>query len=406
MSERRSTGRPLRPAIGGFAVALLCAGSAIGQEQQRQATFTADVDFVVLHVAVIDPRGGEVPPLTVDDFTIFDDGIKQAIQLFVAPADAPLDVALVLDSSASMKPVESVARRAALSFLGRLSPDDCVYVLPFSATAGPGRWGRSADPELRSYIGGIRSHGGTALHDAILEGLAQLERASANDLIAVASAAEEGTEPEEPAAANSDSDGAPAASAAGVERGAAASGGQTIILPPRRTSLLDQVGDAIRDLALGMPSPITGCGEPLPPGVAMSAANARRKALIVLSDGADLDSEASFYDALGAARAASVPVFPVALGYANDDPRLRDHLAELARATGGRMIRNGRPGELGESYDQVVTLLRSYYLIGYDPDRQEDTAATSPGGRPRWHDVTVTLRRPNFEPLVRPGYYR
>jgi VWFA-related protein len=385
---------------------LLCAGSAIGQEQQRQVNFTADVDLVVLHVAVIDPRGGDVPPLSVEDFTVFDDDTQQAIQLFVAPADAPLDVALVLDSSASMKPVELVARRAALSFLGRLSPDDCVYVLPFSQSPGPGRWGRSADPELRSYIGGIRSHGGTALHDAILEGLAQLERASANDLVAVASAAEEGTEPEEPEAENSGSDGAPAASGAGAEQGAAASGEQTITLPPRRTSLLDQVGDAIRALELGTPTPITGCGEPLPPGVSMSAANARRKALIVLSDGADLDSEASFYDALGAARAASVPVFPVALGYANDDPRLRDHLAELARATGGRMIQNGRPGELGESYDQVVTLLRSYYLIGYVPSGRGDSVESSPGGRPRWHDVAVTLRRPNFEPLVRPGYYR
>ena len=70
------------------------------------------------------------------------------------------------------------------------------------------------------------------------------------------------------------------------------------------------------------------------------------------------------------------------------------------------MVQNGKPGELGESYDQVVTLLRSYYLIGYDPDRLGSPEQTPSGGRPRWHDVTVALRRPNFEPLVRPGYYR
>ena len=406
MSKQRSPAPALRPAAGVCAVALLCAGSAIGQEQRLQANFTADVNLVLLHVAVIDPRGGDVPPLSAEDFIVFDDDVRQAIELFVAPADAPLDVALVLDSSASMKPVEVVARRAALSFLGRLAPDDCAYVLPFSDTAGPGRWGRAADPELRSYIGRIRSHGGTALHDAILEGLAQLERANANDLVAVATEAEEGRELETREDPDNDTDSGPPSRGAGAERGAASGGAPTIRLPPRRTSLLSQVGDAIRDLDLSAPPPVTGCGEPLPAGASTTVANVRRRALVVLSDGADMDSKASFYEALGAARAASVPVFPVALGYANDDPSLKEHLEEIARATGGRMIRNGRPGELGEAYDEVVTLLRSYYLIGYEPDRLGATAETPPGGRPRWHAVAVTLRRPNFETLVRPGYYR
>lgn len=387
-------------------MALLCAGAAMGQEQEPQTGFTADVNLVLLHVAVIDPRGSNVPPLSVEDFTVFDDDVKQTIELFVAPTDAPLDVALVLDSSASMKPVEIVARRSALSFLGRLDPNDCAFVLPFSDTAGPGRWGRSADPELRVYIGGIRSHGGTALHDALLEGLAQLERASANDLVAVASEAEEGLNPEEGENANNDLGRGPPAKTAGPDQ-VVISGEESIItLPPRRTSLLSQVDDAIRHLDLSTPPPVTGCGEALPPGALTTVANARRKALILLSDGADMDSNAGFYDALGAARAASVPIFPVALGYANDDPNLKDHLEEIARATGGRMIHNDKPGELGKSYDQVVTLLRSYYLIGYDPDRLGSSEKTLTGGRPRWHDVTVALRRPNFETLVRPGYYR
>ena len=148
-----------------------------------------------------------------------------------------------------------------------------------------------------------------------------------------------------------------------------------------------------------------GCGEPLPEGAATTAANARRKALILLSDGADLDSKAGFYDALGAARAASVPIFPVAMDYANDEAIFKDDLAELARATGGRVIESTRMGELGASYDEVVTLLRSYYLIGYDP-RAVPTGEGPVGGSPRWHDVRVDLRRPNFESLVRPGYYR
>jgi hypothetical protein len=408
MSNSTTNARPLRTLVTVCAVAMLCTGSGIaaGQQQpQREANFRAEVGQVVLHVAVIDPRGAEIPPLTVEDFTVYDDGVAQDVDLFVTPSDAPIDVAMVLDSSSSMKPVETSARRAAITFLNRMGLDDCIYVLPFSDSSGPGRWGRSGDPDLRAFIGTIRASGGTALNDAVLDGLAELERATAHELVRVANEAEgnvdeEGDPPAAPPAASGRGDVGRAADRSTGEQGAGDGG---IVLPPRRTSLLEKVDSAVRGLDLTAPVPVRGCGEPLPPGTPTTPANARRKALLLLSDGADMDSEAGFYDALGAARAASVPVFPVAMGYAYGEPDLRQHLAELARATGGRLIENTRPGELGDSYDQVVRLLRSYYLIGYDPGI---SGAHPDGGRARWHDVRVELRRPNFEALVRPGYYR
>jgi len=397
MSSPPAKARSLRLTGVVCATALLCAASGLAWgQQQREAAFRAEVGQVVLHVAVIDPRGAEVPPLTEEDFKIFDDGVEQEIDLFVTPSDAPLDVAMVLDSSASMKPVESSARRAAITFLNRMGLDDCIYVLPFSDSSGPGRWGRSGDPELRGFIGSIRASGGTALNDAVLDGLAELERAEAHDLVRMANEAEEDR-------SEGDAEGRAAPRGDGVVRDAdQESDPPGMVLPPRRRSLLQQVESAVQDLDLSAPVPIRGCGEPLPAGTETTVENARRKALLLLSDGADLDSEAGFYDALGAARAASVPVFPVAMGYARNEPGLKEHLEELARATGGRMIENTRPGELGGSYDEVVALLRSYYLIGYDPG----LSGPAPGGRARWHDVRVELRRPNFEALVRPGYYR
>jgi len=378
----------------------LCAGSVAALGQQQEVDFRADVELVLLHVAVIDPRGGHIPPLTPDDFAIYDDGVKQTIELFATPSDAPLDVGMVLDFSGSMAPVEIAARRAAVTFLTRMSPDDCVYALPFSDVIETGRWAKAADPELRLFINSVVASGGTSLYDALLAGLAALERAESEDLVGRAAAAEqrqaeavappeeveERTEVKPPAEQNV----------------TVAEGRPSIELPPRRPSLLRDVGSVVRDLDLHTPPPIRGCGESVPAGARTDASNARRKALVVLSDGADMDSSASFYEALRAARAASVPVFPVAMGYAFDDPKLMANLEELARATGGRLVENTRPGRLGEAYDEVVTLLRSYYLIGYDPG----FAGEVPGDRPRWHDIRVELRRPNFEPLVRPGYYR
>jgi len=405
MSDRLAPGRSLRSRIAVSALAVLCAGSGVAWGQQQEVDFRASVDLVLLHVAVVDPRGGDIPPLTVDDFTIYDDDVEQDIELFVTPRDAPLDVAMVLDSSGSMKPVEMAARRAAITFLNKMGPNDCIYVLPFSDTPGVGRWGRAGDPELRAFISDIRAVGGTALYDAVLDGLAELERADANELVELANEADKGsgavvTEQVEVSTEDGRVEG-PAEGATALPE--PQQGAPRVVLPPRKTSLLNQVDEAIRTFDFSTPPVLRGCGEPLPAGTPTNATNARRKALIVLSDGADIDSKAGFYDALGAARAASVPVFPVAMGYANSDPSLREHLGELARATGGRMIASTQPGALASSYDEVVQLLRSYYLLGYEPD----VDATSPASRrPRWHDVRVDLRRPNFEPLVRPGYYR
>jgi hypothetical protein len=381
-------------------MAVLCAGSGVAWGQQQEVDYRADVELVLLHVAVIDPLGRHVPPLTDEDFIVYDDSTKQNIELFVTPSDAPLDVALVLDSSASMAPVEIAARRAAITFLGRMSPDDCVYALPFSDIIQEGRWGRAADPELRHFVDSIRAAGGTSLYDAMLAGMSTLEHAEASALVAIAADAE-GERPRDPESQGDAAERTAMAPTPDPPSAKSAEGGPTIELPPRRPTLLSDVGSVIRDLDLNTPPPIRGCGVPPDPGVRADASNARRKALVVLSDGADMDSDASFYDALRGARAASVPVFPVAMGYANEDPKLKANLAELARASGGRLISNTSPGGLAESYDEVVTLLRSYYLIGYDPGFADETS-----GRARWHEVRVELRRPNFEALVRPGYYR
>jgi hypothetical protein len=386
------------PAIAGV-LCLFCASSAVAWGQQR-VDFRADVELVLLHVAVIDPRGGHIPTLTQEDFHIYDDGARQTIELFATPSDAPLDIGLVLDFSGSMAPVEIAARRAALTFLTRLSAEDCVYALPFTDVIDPGRWGKAADPELRLFINNVTASGGTALYDAMLAGMAELERVEAEDLVGnVVAEARGADESEPPAEAEVRVEEQPPVTTRNVQ---AEESRPPVELPPRRPSLLSDVGSVVRDLDLHTPPSIRGCGEPLPGGARYDPSNARRRALLVLSDGADKNSDASFYEVLQAARSASVPVFPVAMGYARDDPKLMGNLEELARATGGRLITETAPGRVGEAYDEVVTLLRSFYLIGYDPgfDRNDPTEEG------RWHDVRVELRRPNFEPLVRPGYYR
>jgi hypothetical protein len=374
--------------------------------------------MVLLNVAVIDPGGTEVPELERDDFTVYDNGIKQEILQFLTPDDSALDIGLVLDSSTSMTPVATRARRAALTFLSTLDVNDCVYVLPFTEEVDSGRWGRAGDPILWSYIDNIIPSGGTSLYDALMGGIAVLERAETEELIAL------GMRPLGVGQSEQEtSDTAPPAEAAAASedrRIAAGSSAQTpdagALGAARRRPISSQLGSAVFDVASAADAGSERCGGPLPNPDPSDPRSARRRALVVLSDGADENSRASFAQVLTAARATSVPVFPVALGYANEDQTLKARLHELARATGGRLIESESPDSLQASYGEIVEILRSSYLLGYYPapatgrpaDASRPSARVAEGEELglRWHEVRVILRRPNFRALVRPGYYR
>jgi len=386
--------------------------------EQQGAVYRASVDMVLLNVAVIDPGGSKVPVLEMDDFSVFDNGVRQEIVQFLTPSDSALDVGLVLDSSTSMTPVATRARRAALTFLSTLDVDDCVYVMPFTEEINSGRWGRAGDPVLWSYIDNIVPAGGTSLYDALMGGIAVLERAETEELIALGMRQQGGNE-EETGAGDEASTTGPASISEELRGEIEPASGDpeaAALAAARRRPISTQLGAAVFEVASEPEVASERCGGPLPVPDQSDPRSARRRALVVLSDGADENSKASFEQVLTAARATSVPIFPVALGYANEDHKLKARLGELARATGGRLIESNSPDALQASYAEVVELLRSSYLLGYYPSAVASQASSErrPPARVtegqevglQWHEVSVVLRRPNFRPLVRPGYYR
>lgn len=144
-----------------------------------------------------------------------------------------------------------------------------------------------------------------------------------------------------------------------------------------------------------------------------------RRALVVLSDGADRDSFAPFEQVLTEARLANIPIFPVAMGLALRDHQLESRLDGLARDTGGLLVETATPAGLRPAYDEVLNYLKGSYVLGYYPHQEAKPGAepdpeTTASGAPRqkgeaelvWHEVRVDLRRPQLELIVRRGYYR
>jgi Ca-activated chloride channel homolog len=107
--------------------------AASGRNDVAAATFRAGVDLVALSVVVSDGKQGFVGGLTADNFAVFEDGIRQEVSFFAA-GEVPLDLAILLDTSASMTDKIDTAQQAAIGFASTLRPADRLLVVDIKDT--------------------------------------------------------------------------------------------------------------------------------------------------------------------------------------------------------------------------------------------------------------------------------
>ncbi len=90
-----------------------------------------------------------------------------------------------------------------------------------------------------------------------------------------------------------------------------------------------------------------------------------RRALVVLSDGADTDSNLDFERVLAQVELAGVVVYPIALRI--NDPDTAEALERLADRSGGRYHVAASVEDLDRIYREIERDLRSQYLIAFEP---------------------------------------
>jgi Ca-activated chloride channel family protein len=148
-------------------------------EGEPDFVIRSDVRLVLLDVSVKDHEGKLVAGLSSDSFTVLENGIAQRITVF-ANDDLPVTVGILVDESRSMGPKRTEVVFAAEDFIGSSNPLDEVFVLNFndSVTRGlPGDVLFSSDVEqLRAALDRGVARGMTALNDAVLDGLEQLQQ--------------------------------------------------------------------------------------------------------------------------------------------------------------------------------------------------------------------------------------
>jgi Ca-activated chloride channel family protein len=117
-----------------------------------------------------------------------------------------------------------------------------------------------------------------------------------------------------------------------------------------------------------------------------------RRALIVLSDGADRYSQLTGADLVQKARRSDVLIYPIALG--KERPPI---FTELAAVTGGRSFQAADERSLTSTLGVIARELRSQYLLGYVPAREAGRASG-------WRSIRVTVSRPDVRVRARDGY--
>ena len=147
-------------------LSVLCTAATVGAQSPQAPTFRAIVDSVVVDVAV---RQHDLPVngLTVADFDVLDNGVKQTV-VDVSQETWPIDIRLLLDTSGSVGgTLTDTIRRAADTVRRRLRPSDRMAVTLFNQRAIDALPLQPIESLRTIPLAGGAPWGGTAIVDAI-----------------------------------------------------------------------------------------------------------------------------------------------------------------------------------------------------------------------------------------------
>jgi Ca-activated chloride channel family protein len=140
-------------------------------------------------------------------------------------------------------------------------------------------------------------------------------------------------------------------------------------------------------------------------GGVLAAQGGPRRALVVLTDGADNASKFTPGEVSGIASAIDVPVYVIVVTSpldqtGEDTPRgkelaamLEGRLGDLARWTGGDIFAATGPASMSLAARRIVEDLRHQYLITFEPSRE-----------PGWHPIDLRARDKGLVVRARSGY--
>ena len=157
---------------------------AVAHKAATQTTFTSRVDAVRVDVLVT-ANGRPVQGLTPDDFELFDNGVRQRVDL-ASFEHIPLNVVLVLDMSASLQGLRlGQLQNAGKRLLDGLKAGDRAALVTFSHVVVPTQGLTENLDRVRMALDQARGEGLTSLIDATHAGMLLGESDAGRSLLIV-----------------------------------------------------------------------------------------------------------------------------------------------------------------------------------------------------------------------------
>ena len=142
-----------------------------GNEQDQRGRIRSEVTLVSLLASVLNKDGRPALGLTVDQFDVYEEGVKQKIEVLEPETQQPLDLALMIDSSLSEIKELEFEEDAASRFIQKLvRPADRLSIYEFADAVTQIAPFSSNVPSLQAALRRIVPGDGTALYDAIFLG--------------------------------------------------------------------------------------------------------------------------------------------------------------------------------------------------------------------------------------------
>ena len=171
----------MRPAF--MVAAIMAASVTLGSQQQSDRPVPAaqapsirvGIDLVSLNVTVADGSSHYITDLQGDNFSVFEDGVKQDVTLF-SRTNLPIALAILLDTSASMETKRPVAQEAAAGFAKRLRKQDLAEVVSFDSRVIVLQTFTNSAGELEQAIRKTSAGGSTSLNNAVYIALKDLKK--------------------------------------------------------------------------------------------------------------------------------------------------------------------------------------------------------------------------------------
>jgi Ca-activated chloride channel homolog len=142
----------------------------VQNKDKRDGLVQIGTNLVSMTISVTDPYGRFVTGLSKEHFEIFDEKVKQQIELFT-DEDSPVSIGVIYDVSGSMK--ERIARsvRAVKRFIETSHDDDDFFLIGFNDRAKLVHDFTTSGDQLVSHLMFVQPKGSTALYDAAYLGV-------------------------------------------------------------------------------------------------------------------------------------------------------------------------------------------------------------------------------------------